>query len=237
MANWCYAEYTLTGDKQELDAVYELMHGLETMEQPRVENGFGTTFLGCLVDALDGDWENTLCRGEWGDLKRMDDRIIFYASTAWTPLNEVWDSLRARFPSLRYYYRAEEGGAGLYETNDIDGLFYPERYHALYIDENEDYFEEWFETPDGVLSWVNEQSGMRLKNIEEIDNYYSAEDLPYCTAHKVEIISHAQDLLTRAFVKSMKIEKTKDGKFVVNYDLSKSGLSEETIRKLTEEKK
>lgn len=235
MANWCYAEYTLTGDKQELDAVYELMHGLETMEQPRVENGFGTTFLGCLVDALDGDWENTLCRGEWGDLKRMDDRITFSTSTTWTPLNEVWDLLCTRYPSIRYYYRAVEGGAGLYETNDIEGLFYPERYHALYIDENEDYFEEWFETTDGVLAWVNEQSSMRFKNIEEIDNHYSAEDLPYCTVHKVEIISHAQDLLTRAFVKSMKIDISEDGECNVSCDLSTSGLSEDVIQSLIRE--
>ena len=237
MANWCYAEYTLTGDKQELDAVYELMHGLETMAQPRVENGFGNTFLGCLVDALGGDWENTLCRGKWGELKRLEDRITFYASTAWTPQNETWDLLCERFPSVRYYYRAEEGGNGLYETNDKDGVFYPERYHALYVDEDEDYFEEWFETSDKVLAWVNEQSGLDFKSIKEIDKHYSNDNLPYCKIYKVDIISHDQDLLTRAIIKTMKIEKSKDGEFVVNYDLSKSGLSEDTIRKLMEEKK
>ncbi len=226
MANWCYADYTLTGDKQELDAVYELMHGLETMNLPRVENGFGNSFLGCLVDALGGDWENTLCRGEWGKLKRLEDRITFYASTAWTPLNEVWDLLCARFPSVRYYYRAEEGGAGLYETNDSDGLFYPERYHALYVDEEEDYFEEWFETLDEVLAWVNGQSGKEFKSIQEIDNHYSSSELPYCKISEVEIISHEHDLLTRAFVKTMNIETADDGEIVVKCDLSGFGCAE-----------
>ena len=55
MPNWCSSAYALEGDANEIKSLYELMKGLENMEKPSVENGFGTTWLGCLVDALGKD--------------------------------------------------------------------------------------------------------------------------------------------------------------------------------------
>ena len=63
MPNWCSSAYAIEGDANEIKSLYELMKGLENMEKPSVENGFGTTWLGCLVDALGKDWNDVSCRG------------------------------------------------------------------------------------------------------------------------------------------------------------------------------
>lgn len=52
MPNWCSTAYAIDGDAKEVKQLYELMKSLEERDNPSVTNGFGTTWLGCLVDAL-----------------------------------------------------------------------------------------------------------------------------------------------------------------------------------------
>lgn len=53
---------SLKGDKKEVKKLYSIMHGLEKRKTPTVENGFGTAWLGCLVNALGADWNKVYCR-------------------------------------------------------------------------------------------------------------------------------------------------------------------------------
>jgi hypothetical protein BACCOPRO_01443 len=73
MPNWCSTAYVIDGDAKEVKQLYELMKGLEERETPSVENGFGTTWLGCLVDVLGGDWNKIYCRGDWSNLEMEQD--------------------------------------------------------------------------------------------------------------------------------------------------------------------
>ena len=51
MPNWCSTAYAIEGNATELKKLYELMKDLEKRQKPSVQNGFGTTWLGCLVEA------------------------------------------------------------------------------------------------------------------------------------------------------------------------------------------
>ena len=75
MPNWCSTAYVIDGDAKEVKQLYELMKGLEERKTPSVENGFGTTWLGCLVDALGKDWNDVRCRGSWNGLE-MDGSLF-----------------------------------------------------------------------------------------------------------------------------------------------------------------
>ena len=123
MPNWCSTAYVIEGDAKEIKSLYELMKRLEDMEKPSVKNGFGTTWLGCLVDALGKDWNDVYCRGEWSSLEVDGEVIRLYTETAWSPCNEVFDLVREKYPSLYYYFQAEEPGMGIYETNDSSGVY------------------------------------------------------------------------------------------------------------------
>ena len=124
MPNWCSTAYVIDGDAKEVKQLYELMKGLEERETPSVENGFGTTWLGCLVDVLGGDWNKIYCRGDWSNLEMEQDILKFSTETAWDPCNEVLDLICEKFPSLSYYYRSEEPLMCLFQTNDSEGQYF-----------------------------------------------------------------------------------------------------------------
>ena len=52
MPNWCSTAYVIEGDAQEIKSLYELMKRFAGQKNACRENGFGTSWLGCLVDAL-----------------------------------------------------------------------------------------------------------------------------------------------------------------------------------------
>ena len=60
MANYCDTSYVVEGNKEELDNLYNTMYKLQNMEKPLVENGFGTTWLGCLIAELGGRFADDL---------------------------------------------------------------------------------------------------------------------------------------------------------------------------------
>ena len=89
MPNWCSTAYVIEGDAQEIKSLYELMKDLQDRKTPAVKNGFGTSWLGCLVDALGKDWDKVSCRGDWANLEMVGETLRFTTETAWGPCNEV----------------------------------------------------------------------------------------------------------------------------------------------------
>ena len=126
MPNICTTNYVIEGKKEELDALYQKMKELQEMEKPLVENNLGPTWLGCLVKALGKNPEDVLCRGQWIELEQQDGKLLMAFETAWTPCYEVTDLMKAIYPSLRIFYKAEETDAGIYLKNDAEGKYFPE---------------------------------------------------------------------------------------------------------------
>ena len=126
MPNICTTNYVIEGKKEELDALYQKMKELQEMDLPLVENNLGPTWLGCLVKALGKNPEDVLCRGQWIELERQDDKLRMTFETAWTPCYEVTQLMKAVYPSLRIFYKAEEPGCEVYLKNDAEGKYFPE---------------------------------------------------------------------------------------------------------------
>ena len=126
MPNICTTNYVIEGEKKELDALYQTMKELQEMEQPAIENGFGPTWLGCLVKALGKNPDEVECRGVWTDLECPGDTLRVIFETAWTPCYEVTTLLKEAYPSLRIFYKAEEPGCDIYLKNDVEGKYFPE---------------------------------------------------------------------------------------------------------------
>lgn len=68
MPNWCFSQVVIEGNRQEVQTLHDIMDRLSKMKKPSIENGFGTRWLGCLVDAIGKDWNKVYCRGSWNDL-------------------------------------------------------------------------------------------------------------------------------------------------------------------------
>mgnify|MGYP000091990669 CR=1 FL=1 len=168
MANWCSTAYAIEGDAKEIKSLYELMKGLQERKEPSVENGFGTKWLGCLVDALGKDWNEVSCRGEWANLEMNGDTLRFTTETAWAPCNEVFDLACQFFPSLHYYYQAEEPGCAIYETNDSEGAYFSDKYLVDLCTADNQYYFEYFQDSKTMLEWLGEIVGKPVQSMQEV---------------------------------------------------------------------
>lgn len=168
MPNWCSTAYAIEGDAKEVKKLYELMKGLQERKEPSVKNGFGTTWLGCLVDALGGDWNKVWCRGEW-HTPQFDGKVLrFSTMTAWSPCNETFDFVCEKFPSLRYFYQSEEPGMVEYWTNDREGKYFPDRYIADVCTGDGEYLIEYFTDRSGLFEWLEKIAERPVKSMRDV---------------------------------------------------------------------
>lgn len=173
MPNWCNTSYVVTGDENEVCDLYEKMRSLEEREESLVENGFGKTWLGNLVTLLGGDWNTVYCRGEWEYIEKDEDGegnviLRFSVTSAWSDPDDTINFLKRKYPSLAFYFIAEEPGMGYYATNDVEGDFFPERYYFSEPDDPEPYNYEEDEFDD-FLRDVGNFLGKELKSIAEAE--------------------------------------------------------------------
>ena len=137
MPNWCYTSVKCTGNTEEIQDLYDRMKRLQEMKEPLKPNGFGTTWLGNLVEDLGVDFNNVQCRGSWDCLELDDDILSFTTETAWYRCTEVEDLIKEKYPSIDIAFRCEEPGMAIYEKNN--NVFFPEDY-IVDIEDDDTYY-------------------------------------------------------------------------------------------------
>ena len=141
-----------------------MCQNLEEMKEPLVENGIGTAWYGNLVTILGGDWNKVYCRGSWSDLNMMgDDVLAWNDETAWGPMTEVFGLIEKAIPGLKVWYMAEEEGMEIFETNDADSIYFPERY-ILRSEWDTEYYEELSQ----VLKVASEELKRDIRTKDEL---------------------------------------------------------------------
>lgn len=188
MPNWCSTSYRVRGPKVQVDELFDTMTDLGNMRAPLLENGFGTTWLGCLVKELGGDPDSVRCRGSWSDLSRCENDhgvISFLTDTAWSRCDEVEDLILSVYPDLEIFFFEEELGNGVFATNDHDREFFTE---DILIDNNGDM--DYYEL-EGALSRLSEIKGSPVTSWDEAqafcDDYNSkAESDDYIYIYRAE---------------------------------------------------
>ena len=86
MPNWCETRYVLhSSDNQELNDLYERMKRLQEMKEPLKPNGFGTAWLGNLVEDLGVEYGKVSCRGSWDGLSLEGEFLRFWTESRTAP--------------------------------------------------------------------------------------------------------------------------------------------------------
>lgn len=193
MPNWCLTNYTIVGEEKELDELYSLMRNLEEMETPLYPNSFGSDWLGCLIVALGEKWEDYCCRGYWRNLERGNRNITFETKTAWKPANDAFNLLKDKFPSLKYYFYAEGHDGSIYETNDAEGIFYPNRLYVDLFIFDEICEQQYFRTDDRMFEWIGTQIGHTVSSEAEVTEYFNGlnreNKSAYCEMYRILVVS------------------------------------------------
>lgn len=191
MPNWCSTAYAIEGNAKELNNLYELMKNLQEQKEPSVSNGFGTAWLGCLVDALGENWEKVYCRGSWYNLQFSGEVLTFNTETAWSPCNEMFDMVCEKYPTMRYFYQSEEPGMGLYCTNDEEGKYFPDKFYVDVFISEEEYYTECFSDLQSVYDWLEEICDVQVRSYQDINaivkQWQEENEDAYCHIHEYEI--------------------------------------------------
>lgn len=138
---------------------------------PRVKNGFGRLWLGCIINALGDDWEKLRCRGEIYYYELEGNVLTICQNTAWCEQKGFRECIEKKFPSIKVYYREEEPGGDVFYTNDSNGTYFPDRYLLDNYDEPL-YFETIEEAAECVSSIVGHKVYPTVKTIDEaLENY------------------------------------------------------------------
>ena len=172
MPNWCCTDYIIEGKKDNLDKIYE------AIQNHSVKEGSNEDWEGNILETLGIDYTNHFIRGLIEDSNLSDDSISIYAMEAWAR-TDFAELLMSKFPDIEIYWKAEEPGLAIYETNDSKGKYFPDRYY-IEVAKNDDYNSEYFETKEDAYNWIKEMTGYKTdEEIEEDDNIF---------IHKYEIV-------------------------------------------------
>ena len=191
MPNWCSTEYYVVGSKKELSDLNKKMERLENRKKSLVKNGFGNTWLGNLVESLGGDWEKVYCRGQWmcRVYNKENNTLTFTTETAWKEMDEWREFIESCYKTIKMLYVTEEPVCGIYQTNDLEGVFFKDKYVLDYTENV-----EYFETIDQAVEFIEELIGLKIEDKtvngiqEKLDEYVEKNDEEdqYFSFHEIE---------------------------------------------------
>lgn len=193
MPNWCSTIYVCIGDPKKVRKLYDVIDANMNRTEPRVKNGFGPLWIGCIIDQLGEDWQKYPCRGEITgyELNDKGNILTIYQETAWCEQEGFRQCIEKVFPGMKVYYREEEPGCDVYYTNDAKGKYFPERYFLDSYDEPL-YFETIGEAAECVEEIVGHPVEATTKAIDEaLDEYmeeHEDEDVFY-SFHEFKIVT------------------------------------------------
>ena len=155
MPNWAYTSYKIKGSEEEIAALHKTIQDLEQREESLLPNGFGKLWLGNLVHALGGDWNDIYCRGQILDYSLENGILKINTETAWGEMSDVRHFIEQKYPSLQIFFQTEECGMCIFQTNDATGEIFPERWLLDYNDEKENIFIwEYFVDIPAVIEYL-----------------------------------------------------------------------------------
>lgn len=134
MPNWCFTSYVAEGPKEQLQKLSDIMICTSVVPSPGyIPNDFGSSWLGNLVCILGVDpreQRDFRCRGEYYDVDLNESGYLtFNTTTAWCEADDTRHLIEKKFPGVHLYFISEEFGCQYWETNDIEGKYFSERYY------------------------------------------------------------------------------------------------------------
>ena len=190
MPNWCSTSYAIcSGDKQLLQRICDAINECSSMVTPLISKSC-PNWTGNIFKKLElkGGQERTF----WSDAKMEDGVLKFIENSAWSRGMAIL-SLQECYISeddidFDVYFMSEEPGNGIWETNDEEGLFFPERY-LLSGDDGCEYYNTFDELVKEIQELLVVDT--KFKNVAEINVALDeAGDKIGCQqVHEIEIVN------------------------------------------------
>ena len=196
MANYMLSDYVIEGKKAEIDEFEAMLRRLEAMKEedfPIKDVSWGSKWLGFIINELGQN-----CKGAWYDLERRgDDALAITFESAWAAPEGMLALIAEKWPSFKYYFYREEPGSEVFETNDVEGKYFPRRYYLRGVvpNESEDAedglldFDEYLNTEEDALAYMSDKLNHPIKSIDDIEAWnedlenLAEENADYCDCY------------------------------------------------------
>jgi hypothetical protein len=177
MANWASTSYAIEGNKSDLESVSNVINDFVKSNVKPVEANASKKWEGNIVKALGASEEqmkNNYLRGFIQMYEIIDGVLYIEAEEAWGA-TDFRHLLVKLMPELTIYYIVEECGCEVYATNDCDGKYFTDTY---YVDAciDGDYFSDYFNTEEQVLSYVAQLLKREAITMEKINEWNDVQD-------------------------------------------------------------
>lgn len=154
------------GSPNEISGLYNRLKSLCERKEPLLPTDFGKEWLGCVVALFGGDPQQIACRGTFECLQSISpESLSLNTYTAWADMPAVWEWVRKTYPSLRWYFRAEECGFTYYVTNDRKGKYFPERFLVDELQAAPEYYVD----EEEALEVVADRTGLQAASLGELE--------------------------------------------------------------------
>lgn len=208
MPNWCSTVIEFEGKPSMIKDFHEKI-SIYT-DKSFVKTDFGASWLGNVLygfnmeDRIDNDDPalNIRCRGEISgidaiiEINENKSTFMLYTETAWCPMIKMWTEIIKKYydNAIAIYWRAEECGSCLYETNSI--AHFPYERYCIELCYNDDWSTEYASTEEDSLKIINDflkksnlPTGDDLEDFRDCE-YEKVDKSIYIYLHELEEVSN-----------------------------------------------
>lgn len=177
MANWCRTHFVVEcNDKQKLQRICDAIEKCNGRPKPLIEDS-SRSWTGNIFKELGLKYESERCF--WNESCFEDDALQIFEESAWSrgssmrQLVEQMNDPEDPDNDLVVYFRSEECGCEIYETNDTEGVYFPGRYMLDTSEDGEEYYCTFEGLCDDVNSFLEEENDFKDLNdvVERLDKY------------------------------------------------------------------
>lgn len=175
MANKCFTEWIFTGEKHEIDSLFQVLKQVSecayTDLAPRYD--YSKQWLGNLIAYFGKSPNDYDCAGEYVSFEiTPEGNLQVHTVTDWNDMEATWKYVVSQYKTLKYYYYADERAASGVWSNDAEGKFFP-LFEIKYEDCSEP---EEFYDKTAYLKRLSEIIGKEISpddNTEELVDEYN----------------------------------------------------------------
>ena len=88
--------------------------------------------------------------------------------------------------------RTEEPGMGIYETNDSESRYFPDKFRAEVYTLEDEYYSEYFTNREAMFEWLEEIFGQPVTSETDVERimeqWKEKNEQVYCSVVKYEIV-------------------------------------------------
>jgi len=183
MAEFNFTKYAIEGKKEVLTRIADTINS---------SDGYTKSVLDELGLKYDEDQWDDLNRAEWENDARIEEHdgttvLFFTQAYPWERASIVdWVLEEMGEPDSIIYFLSECPEDEVYETNDIEGKYFPERYR-VYTEEDDD--DVYFNTEEEAIAHIRKQCDIPddIEDIEDILDWCDDNDIE-CAINEIEVI-------------------------------------------------